>query len=283
VDPRGVARVTTNYVIAAFMGDRIRPAPCYDLDRTAVLRTHLDSLAWLKHDLSQITLVVSGQVSEDDEAFLAGLPTHLREAKLIVQRRDNTGMSYGAFSDAFAMWGAKFTHFIFTEDDYCFTQDHFDRWLCDEIERMPSCGFLCGGSWVAGPETWPHAAIFLGIARSDALAKAAAISGGALFYDRESPVPVSGFYGQKGMSKAIIDTGYSIENWLMSWATAYWDSEGGIVRWFSHEDNHSPQGQANLSRASFVIPVQAIGTPVRVSDGVEWHDGYISNTGRFMQ
>lgn len=284
--------VTTNYVIAAYMGDRMNPAPGYARDRTSLLRTHLQSLGNIHHNLDQVTLVVSGKPGTEEMAFLSQLPHWIRgqgtKTKLRVRIRPNVGMSYGAFSEAFDEWRDAFTHFIFTEDDYLFTRDHFEKIMLEELTARPTCGFLCGASYVAAPDTFRHAAVFIGMAPTMALAIAAELAGGHLPFDSKSPVPVCGFHGQKGMSEAIVNAGYTIDDWLCRWSTAYWDSEHSIVRWFSRDPlrpEDDPQGvRGDMTRPTFVVPAQALGgTGVKLSDGHEWHHGLITRTGEFLE
>lgn len=275
------------------MGDREWPAPGYDEDRTSVIRTHLESLERLAHDLDQVTLVVSGIPDVEKVAMLIQpwAPSRLRGACVHVMFRPNLGMSYGAFSDAFTQFRDDFDHFIFTEDDYLFTQDHFDARMQFALDgNVKGNGFICGASYKAAPDPFDHAAVFIGMASTEALA-AASKHGypamGRLFYDETSPIPRCGFHGQKGMSKSIIDAGYTIDDWLTAYSTAYWDSEHGIVRWFSRDREHPEYGpqiaRGDLTRPSFVVPVQALGRTVRVSDGHEWHEGTISSAGVFTK
>ena len=59
-----------NYVIAAYMGERIRSDDGYIADRTVFVREHLASLARLEHELGQVTLVISGEGSDSAERYL---------------------------------------------------------------------------------------------------------------------------------------------------------------------------------------------------------------------
>lgn len=270
-----------HYVIGAYFGARHHADPRYESDPTVLVAAHLASLGHLLHSLRRVTVVVSGETTRAVDAYLSALPPSIGGADLAILRRPNVGMSYGAFSDGFVQTCGEFTHYIFTEDDYLFTQPSFDSELVGELNRRDGCGMLCGAAYRTLHDTMPHAAVFIAIARTEALAAAALRYGGVLPHDRQSARPEAGFYGQKAMSFSIQEVGYGLEDWLDRWSTAYWDSAERIARWFGRREGEpDPQrSRGDFDKPAFVVPFQAVGQRVRISDGQSWHAGVIGEDG----
>lgn len=254
--------VQVNYVVAAYFGDRVGPTEAYRRDPTSYLREHLRSLGRLEHHLRQITVVLSSD--EGGDLCPEWMPASIGTADVSFRQRPNKGMSYGAFSDAVVdhlgdLRTGYFTHFIFMEDDYVFTHDHFDELIVEEQASRPDCGFLCG-------ETSPDpdnggkvvAGAFLGVAKRGPLLWICDRNG-RLPYSDGGHSYIDGVYGQKQQSFQFQYGGYTVESWLSRWSTAYYNAhvgEGGLVRWFGRTD----------SRA-MVVPVQVLDRDVLVTDG----------------
>lgn len=274
-----------NYVIAAYLGDRRNSDTRYDVDRSFFLRKHIESLFRLKHSLSQITIVCSGG---DPTGFCASLPSAINKTKIEVVTRPNTGMSYGAWSDTFEQYRSKFSHYILTEDDYLFTHDNFDSLL---LERMhPKCGMRGGAVYKIHDEPMPHMAVFIGMCASAAMEAARVNSYSSiqrLPYDDSSSSVAAGFFGQTRMSYAFIDAGYNIKDWLDTWPSAYWDSVPQRVAWFgrgSHGNQDPLTASGDLSKRSFIVPIQAIEKEVLVWDrGSNLFCGSVDVDGRFVK
>lgn len=262
--------MTTNYVVAAYFGDRKRPTKAYQEDCTSYLIEHFRSLERLKHHLDQITVVCSWNAGPDP-AFRLQLPDRVGTARVRRMHRKNFGMSYGAFSDAVALWNERFDATILMEDDYTFTQDHFDDLLLGMMKKK-SCGFLCGESRPLDDYDYNVAAVFTGVAHREALSAATHL--GPLPYDHTSASYVGGCAAQKEQSAAFQKAGQSVEDWLDRYATAYYDAHydgsEGIVRWFG--DKYRP---------AFVMPVQVLDRPVLVDIGGEMERRTIERDGRF--
>ena len=275
--------VSTCYVCTSYLGARLNADPRYEADRLFFLKQHFASLARLPHALDLIVVSLSGE-AKDRDAHVG----EIREAaaqigvQCEVFGRDNIGMSYGAFSDAVVRYGSSFTHYIFMEDDYVFTQPHFDTLLLEEMEYREKCGYLCGASYRVSIDIHKHAAVSLGMLRQDAMVQAAALRGGQMPFGREPNAYRAGFYGQKDQSFALAEAGWDVGDWLMRWSTAYWDSAPGIVRWFGREGDPvcDPQTRkGDFTIPTLVVPIQAVDKRVKISNGHEWTTGVLQFDG----
>lgn len=281
--------MSTNYILACYMGPRCNEDPRYTADRAFFMKEHVASLERLKHELGQITIVCSGG---DPTGYLATLPKTLGGAPVEIIHRENVGLSYGGYSDAFERYRSAFSHYIFNEDDYVFTHPRFDGLLLEELSKRPGCGMLCGTA-IGIPRSEPqtrHAAVFIGICPTAALTKARTnvFSSIERLPHGENAANSAiaermgdGYFGQKAVSFAIETAGYDIEDWLLRWSTAYWNSEPGIVRWFNRsEECANPLCLlGDLSKPSLVVPIQALDVPVRLSDSSVWHYGTLDRCG----
>ncbi len=271
-----------NYVMACYFGARQGASSVFDTDRLFYVRKHIDSLERLSHKLSQITVVCSGA----DPGV--ALSHKIKDTKIVYIVRPNIGMSYGAYSDVFERYRKEFSHYIFTEDDYLFTHDNFDDLLIEEYNRR-QCGMLCGYALHGAVDLQPggvtknHASVAIMIAGSDVLDKARVnvyCPEVRLPYKNQSDM-FAGYFGQKALSWAVVDTGATLVDWNERWATAYWNSEPGIVRWYGCMPTEPWFGE--LDNRSLVVPVQALGRQSKVSDGKNWHTGVVDEHGVFAE
>jgi hypothetical protein len=261
-----------HYVVAAYFGPRGHLDPTYNSDPACYLREHLASLERLPHRLSQITIVVAG---DSGPLAAVNVPRKIQDANVDVMLRENVGFSYGSFSEAFDRrdrYEQEFSHFIFNEDDYIFTHDNFDDLLLDELESRTGCGMLCGAAWqhVVG-DTRNVAAISVSIASTQVLEQATAKRNGHLPYRRE-PGYFPAYDSQIDFGFCIQDAGYSVQDWLSKWASAYRMGHGIDVRirWFSRPGTTHTNVYlcpADTSMRAFVVPVQCLGKEVVVDDG----------------
>lgn len=280
-------RTSTNYVIAAYLGDRRNPDERYDAYRGFFLREHVASLHRLDHSLAQITIVCSGG---DPDGICKSFPSRIGTANVEIIMRPNVGMSYGAWSDVFERYRTNFSHYIFTEDDYIFTQNNFDDELLGRIESLPRCGMFGGAVYTIHGDRLPHMAIFVAMCRSEALEAARRNSYSdkiRLPYDDSSSSIAAGYFGQTSMSYAIVDAGYELNDWLDMWSSAYWDSFSQRLDWFGRGENGDEDPLAaggNLACPSFIAPIQAMDKKVPVWDRKgELFFGSINRDGSFVK
>lgn len=158
-----------NYVIATWSGSRRHGNDRHVTDRTFYIKEQLDSLEKLKHNLSQITIVVPYNPAEPPylRDYLNSLPPVLGGTPLVVVDRENKGQSYGSYSHIYGLYRDQFDYYIFIEDDYIFVEDAFDHTLVSTFNNRKNCGFLC--SLAKNFDGRQHAAISNGIASSASL------------------------------------------------------------------------------------------------------------------
>lgn len=145
-----------NYVIATF-GD-VRGSSSADpeinreylKDYSYYLREHLKQLDKLKHNLSQITIVVN-KLEYESESFIDYIDEISTSRKYKVLRRpSNEGISYGAYSYAYDTCGDDFDYYFFIEDDYIPVMNNFDKIFIKCFKEIENCGFLVAGGAECG-------------------------------------------------------------------------------------------------------------------------------------
>jgi FkbM family methyltransferase len=117
----------------------------YDQDRLIYLKTQINDLCNLEHDLEKIVFVVNYE-NEHSELFAQAqelIPNKIRNADVELIQRKNIGMSYGAWSDVFGKYKDTYDYYIFTEDDYFFNINNFDQYLIKKFNSLPNTGYLC--------------------------------------------------------------------------------------------------------------------------------------------
>lgn len=238
--------IKINYVIACWSGERRRGNDKYELDRTRYLKEHLKSLHHLKHNLSQITVVVAEDEDEpsDFTQFIKDIPNRIKTTPVVVERRENKGQSYGSYSHVYGMYRTKFQYYIFIEDDYLFVKDNFDLEMMEQIESDSNCGFLCSLVFPgATKKDQPHAAIANGISRSTILEK---------IWKKNNCLPHGDEEGftysaspQLEFSWAFLDVGAELYDTLNNYRAAF--NEAGRLIYFG-----------DRKKDDLIIPVQFI-------------------------
>ncbi len=155
----------TAYIIATYGGQRLHGRVP---EKELYLREHLQQLTKIQHNIDTIIVVVNTDKTECPlfTQYIESLPDVIGRSKLIVERRENVGLSYGAFNHAFEKHGNKFDYFILLEDDYIPVEDNFDTTLIRILKERPATVYLCALlGWMdkfAQPRK-PHARISYGI------------------------------------------------------------------------------------------------------------------------
>ena len=201
--------------------------PCWGGDRRGghqdivYCRKAIGQLRILRHNLDQITLCVSDDPQSN--AFKQYISSLTEETDLPIQifKRDNVGLSYGAFSEVFDAFGDKFDYYILMEDDYYFCYHNFDSKLIELFEKQDRCGFLCGFVSVAAGKRW--AGNCNGIASYEALA-AVKQCFGKLPFDESLKNNYSEESGQITFSQSFEKVGYSLADITEEFETLhyYW-------------------------------------------------------------
>lgn len=208
-------------VVACWFGWRRAADPRQGPDPLLYLRYWGEALRNLRHDLiTETVFVFSGPVAFGAPELVAEMPG----ARWIA--RPNQGLSYGAYSDAYA--GAvtgPVDRWVLCEDDYVPAVDDYDAIMSSLLDAAgPRCGFCCAklGPTVDGR---PHASVFIGMLPDAALRAAANARGGRL------PVPDGGEYnhaeisGQIGWSLLLQDCGWSLSEWHPGREVVFWEDK----------------------------------------------------------
>lgn len=199
-----------NYVIACWSGDRRTTYEPYDKDKSFYLKKHIESLHLFTHNLDQITIVIPDNINESVEftEFVDSIPKQIQNAKVVIIRRPNVGLSYGSYSHVYGLYRTQFSHYIFVEDDYVYVKPNFDQVMIDIMSKNPKCGFVCSLAQENG--TYPyHAAIFNGLMLTEVL-EILWLKYNQLPYHDSSVYGDNERAGQIGFSRMIIDEGYTL-------------------------------------------------------------------------
>lgn len=250
------------YVINFWLGDRRVKDFDHPLD---FVKTQVEYLEKYKHNLDKI--VFSFNVEPSHYSLLSEalkiIPKYIE-----VNIRENIGISYGAWSDAYMRDRTKYDYYIFNEDDYFFAQDNWDSYLVNKFNSLNNCGYLCGGvrlAYHSSRKKWlPHAAMSVGISSSEVLEKVVekhgflphfntkigykGISEEAKFYIPQQDE------GQIYQSGIIWELGYNICDWRGDYRTLFrhtgdiqdsqiyefymWNGEDLCVPYFIHKNGY---------------------------------------------
>jgi len=163
-----------NLAIMTWSGHRM--ADRSDLYRTRpsfYLKCQTHQLAFLRHSLDQITIVVPKNPEEpaNFRSFLASIPNCIGKTKLVVYETENDRVSYGAFERMFESIGQDFDYHIFLEDDYLFVKDDFDSMMLALLSEH-HCDYLASVVFPDGRPFYrkPVAYVSNGLIRSEAIA-----------------------------------------------------------------------------------------------------------------
>lgn len=166
----------TCLIVNFYFGDRRNPCKKYEEDRLILLKTQIDMLTKINHNLSKIVFYFN--IDETDfglmNTVIKMVPNSIQNSSLDIRFRNNKngGYSYGSFSDAFTEYKEKFDYFIFLEDDYFIIENYFDSILIDIYHSYKNCGYLCSlktGTFSEGEHIDTHAANSFGIASKNNL------------------------------------------------------------------------------------------------------------------
>ena len=194
----------TNYIVAVWTGNRRRIDQEYEDDRTFYIKKQIEQLQNLNHNISQVTFVINENPDESLEVknYIDNIPNKIKDTDIVILRRPNIGMSYGAWAYAYEKYTNRFDYYLVTEDDYIPFIDNFDKILI-ELLHEKQLGYLCG---VYLDE---HAGASVGVMSSKIL---------SIIYDRGGKLPFPNNshygdvenYGQRLISKIFTDNGFKV-------------------------------------------------------------------------
>ena len=135
----------TCYVINFYFGDRRKTIDSYNQDRLIFYKKQIEVLEKYSHTLDKI--IFNCNLEKEDYHYVSKLfkitPKYIQGAEVEIHFRENYGLSYGAWSDAFDRNEDKYDYFIFNEDDYFFVQNKWDSYLINKYNQYDDCGFVC--------------------------------------------------------------------------------------------------------------------------------------------
>lgn len=182
------------YVVACWFGDRRVPNEEYAKDRAHFVNAHIEQMSKLQaNKISTIIFVLN------DPKFAINVPKEIAGKEVRVLRRNNVGMSYGAWDHAYQTYKNEFDNYFFIEDDYIPTLDHFDNIFLKKMRN--NTGYVCSLYMRA------HSAISNGLVSTQTLKSIRGI-----------PHPSNSNYGdnervgQLGMSRKIEAAGWKIDH-----------------------------------------------------------------------
>jgi hypothetical protein len=222
------------YVINFYLGDRRKIIDEVKDDRLYFLKKQIAHLFNYKHNLSKI--IFNFNIREEDYPYVNEIfkttPKYIQDTEVEINFRENYGMSYGAWSDAFIKNKDKYDYYIFNEDDYFFIEDKWDEYLINKFNSLENCGYLCmvvreGQEWC---DYKKHAGHSTGISSFEALNKVYSKYG-------ELPHSKSGDYrtneqqGQVNQSNSFIEVGYEIYDIRDDYRVEFTMTEGDYDIW----------------------------------------------------
>lgn len=226
-----------NYVLPTWSGQRD------SIPKIPYIKTHLEQLQSLKHNLSQITIgyPYNPKESKEYKSYMSSLNS-VGNTSIYVEPMPNAGRSYGQFNRIFAKYQDQFQYWIFIEDDYIPAVDNFDDILINAFEQkkkeIGTGGFLCqcAKAW-AGAQY--HAAIANGIMDNESLKTVWAKNNGVLPHD------IVGYNnGQVTFSRAFIRAKLFLRDLTPRFKAPYFHLRRGI-------EEHNPQGKEYI-----IVPIQ---------------------------
>lgn len=133
----------TNLVVVHYFGPKRRQTMRERLNPLFCLESQVKFLLKYKHQLDQITFVVNGDIPDRYYETIKSLE---EKYNTVTINRENTGLSYGGFSEAVSKYIEDFDFFIFLEDDWVFCHDNFDQYLFEKFKKNKNTSMVCAVS-----------------------------------------------------------------------------------------------------------------------------------------
>lgn len=163
------------FVTNFWLGERRFEYSKYQEDNLYFLKQQISCLQTYKHNLTKI--IFNFNVTPEHYPYISKIfsitPKQIQGAEVEIIIRENVGISYGAWSDAFSKYKSEYDYYVFNEDDYFFVQHNWDEYLVNKHNSYDDCGYLC--MFVREPHIWNSfrkiAGSSVGIATSENLMK----------------------------------------------------------------------------------------------------------------
>jgi hypothetical protein len=201
------------YIVNFYLGERRRTVQEVKDDKLFLLKKHIEYLYKIKSSLD--TIIFNFNIRPDDYPSVSEIfkivPKYIQGSEVVINFRENYGMSYGAWSDAFVKYQNKFNYYVFNEDDYFFVEDHWDTYLVNKFNSLEKCGYLCmvareGKEWCNYKK---HAGHSVGISSYEVLHEVYR-KYGDLPHSKNSDYRLAEQLGQVNQSYSVIEVGYKI-------------------------------------------------------------------------
>jgi hypothetical protein len=230
-----------NYVTTVWDGlTYSRNDPEFIKDRSTYIRTTINQLTHLRHDLDQITIMLPHNDERSPELFryLHELPEGIKNTRLVVRECPNGGYSYKPLIRAWMEW-PDFDYYIFVEDDYAPVKHNFDSTLI-KIMNEEMCDYLasCVVKDMYGMEPHCHPSIANGVIRRDC------------FEDVCEKVYTDPGFAQVVFGIAFHRKRYRIADYRHLYSSPYWSGDG--VNW------NDP-----TTRDEIIVPWQVLSHPLK--------------------
>lgn len=145
----------TCYVINFYFGNRRKTIEKYTKDdRLFFYKKQIELLEKYSHSLSKI--IFTCNIEKEDYKYVSDLfritPKYIQGVEVELHFRENYGLSYAGWSDAYDRNEDKYDYFIFNEDDYFFVQNNWDIYLKNKFDSYSDAGFVCVA--IREPNRW---------------------------------------------------------------------------------------------------------------------------------
>lgn len=227
---------TTCYVINFYFGERRKTIEKYNkIDRLYFLRKQIEFLEKYSHNLNKI--IFTCNIEKEHYKYVSEIfrivPKYIQAAEVELHFRENYGLSYAAWSDAFDRNEDKYDYFIFNEDDYFFVQNNWDGYLINKFNQYEDCGFVC--PIIREPHRWndykKHAGHSTNIS-SNKILKEIKNKYGSLPHGVKKDYHTNERLGQIGQTSSCLELGYNIydirDDYRVSFA---WTEDDGRDIW----------------------------------------------------
>ena len=237
------------YVVNFYLGDRRKTVQNFYDDRLFFLKKQIETLYQYSQSLSKI--IFTFNFREEDYKYVSEIfkitPKYIQGTEVEIHFRENFGMSYAAWSDAFDRNEDKYRYFIFNEDDYFFVENNWDSYLVDKFNSFGDCGYLC--MVLREPHHWngykKHAGHASGISSNEVLKKVKN-KFGFLPHSKKDDYKSNEIDGQIGQTFSMLELGYNIydvrDDYRVSFAWTEPNSNIDIYRfyWWNERDLINP-------------------------------------------
>ena len=210
----------TNLVKVFYFGERRKQIEESKTDKFFFLKKQVEYLCKIKHDLDQITFVVNGDIPDGYEQEVFALK---EKFKLVTLSRENVGISYGAYSHAVDTFIDDFDFFIFSEDDFIFLQNNFDRIYKEKFYSIDNASMVTAVSQNYDGHNPKHASVSIYGTSKEILKRIISDHGKLPFIDKDLGVAYGG--GQVYQTNLFFEYGKVLDH-TEDFCTIFHDTNG---------------------------------------------------------